>query len=213
MKITIPTSLAEITLNQYLIYLDMIKESESLPEDKQDEFISIKMLEIFCNISFSDALKIETTYIIEIVNKLKEIIVSENGLVTFFSVGKLNFGFVPDLDKLNYGEFLDLNNNISEWDRIHIAMGVLYRPVTKKIADMYTVEDYKGDTYHDALKHMPMNAVVGAMFFFYNLGMDLAISTAKYLEKEVMKMQTTSKKTLPKSGDGIAQSKNLHQAM
>jgi hypothetical protein len=213
MKITIPTSLAEITLNQYLIYLDMIKESESLPVDKQDEFISIKMLEIFCNISFADALKIETTYIIEIVNKLKEIIESENGLVTFFSVGKLKFGFVPDLDKLNYGEFLDLNNNISEWDRIHIAMGVLYRPITKKIGDMYTIEDYKGDKYHNEIKQMPMSAVVGAMFFFYNLGMDLAISTGKYLEKEVTKMQTTNKGTFQKSGVGIVQLKSLQEAM
>ena len=91
-------------------------------------------------------------------------------------------------------------------------MGVLYRPITKKFRGKYLVEDYKGDSYHDALKHMPMDAVVGAMVFFWNLGLDCLTYMTTYLEEEKMKMSLPNQQSLVEDGIGMQQSMNLLEA-
>ena len=44
MKITVPTSLSEITLGQYKHFLRIEKEANG------DKFLNAKMIEIFCNV-------------------------------------------------------------------------------------------------------------------------------------------------------------------
>lgn len=38
-------------------------------------------------------------------------------------------GFLPKLDEITLGEFIDVESNIGDWQNIHKAMAVLYRPV------------------------------------------------------------------------------------
>jgi hypothetical protein len=124
-----------------------------------------------------------------------------------FKVGDITFGWIPKLDDMSYGEFLDLNSNISDWETMIISMGVCYRPITKEFNGKYLVEEYKGDTYHDALKQMPMDAVVGAMVFFWNLGLDCTTYILKHLEqKNTMTFQ--KQLSLVETGVGMQQSMN-----
>lgn len=182
MKLIVPTSLSDITLSNYLRYLDELKLVEK--NNLSEYYLMTKMLEIFCNLSEPDAKNIKLSNVIEITSNIKEILEQKPNLVTFFKVGSLEFGWVPKLDDLSWGEFLDLNGNISDWETIYISMAVLYRPVTKKRKGKYLIENYKGDTYHDAIKQMPMDAVLGAMVFFWTLGMELANSITKHLVAE-----------------------------
>jgi len=149
------------------------------------------------------------TSVIDISNKIKEVLIQEPDRVEFFNVGNIKFGWHPKLDSMSWGEFLDLNNNISDWETIIVSMGVLYRPVTKYYKGKYLIEEYKGDTYNDALMQMPMDAVMGAMVFFWSLGMDCAKYIAKYLEEEAMKMNFQSQLNLVENGVGIQQSMSL----
>jgi len=205
MKVTVPTSLADITLSQYLRYLQAIKDAE---KQTDESYLEIKMLEIFCKLTHVEVLDIQYTYVSSIVEKLSKIIKEEPPLVQRFTVGNIKFGWLPKLDDMPYGELLDLISSISDWDTMITAMGVLYRPITLDVNGKYLVEKYKGDTYHDALKEMPMSAVVGAMVFFWNLGLDCTNYITKSLEG-VDKMTFQKQVNLVESGIGMRQSMNL----
>jgi hypothetical protein len=204
MKVSVPSSLRDITLSKYLEYLKAIKEAEKHPDPN---FLEIRKIEIFCNLTHIEVLNIEYSFISTISERIDEIIKSEPELVTKFKVGDITFGWLPKLDDMKYAEFLDLNSNISDWETMIISMGVLYRPITKEFNGKYLVEDYKGDTYHDALKEMPMDAVVGAMVFFWNLGLDCTTYILKHLEQTTT-MNFQKQLSLVENGIGMQQSMN-----
>jgi hypothetical protein len=209
MKLRYPTSQKDITLSQYVSYLNMIKDLDE--NQNNTEFVNIKMLEIFCNIDFETAMNIMYVDVLQIVETIKNVINEKPDIQDnlFFKVGDLEFGFVTNIDKLKYGAFLDLNANIGSWDTMHISMGVLYTPVLKKNRKgLYLVEEYKGDIYHDAIKEMPLSCVTAAMVFFWNLGIDLTTYMSRYLEMEATKMNLTQQLSLVESGVGIQQLTN-----
>lgn len=206
MKVTVPSSLDEITLSQYLRYLQAIKDNE---KQKDVNFLEIKMLEIFCNLTHIEVLDIEFSFVSSIAERIGQILKEEPQLVKKFKIGDITFGWLPKLDDMKYGEFLDINGNISEWETMVVAMGVLYRPITKEKNGKYLVEEYKGDTYHDALKEMPMSAIVGAMVFFWNLGLDCTTYITKHLETEMNTIPFQKQISLVETGVGMQQSMNL----
>jgi hypothetical protein len=208
MKLKVPNKLSEIKLSQYVEYLNLIEKTKSKPDL---DFINLKMIEIFCGVDYEFAKTIEYVNVLHIVMILKDTLDQKPDIKNdkFFKIDGKKFGFVPDLDKLKYGEFLDLNSNITDWNNMHISMGVLFRPVTNNFRKMYLVEDYKKDKYHSFLKDMPMSAVVGSMVFFWNLGIELLNSIPKYLEENQSQMNSQTKQYIKENGDGIQQSIDL----
>lgn len=201
MKLIVPETLADITLRQYQRYQKEIDYAKDMPN--QMEYLNIKKIEVFCNLSQTEVFNIEVGDLFEIAEKIEVILQTESELIQKFKLNGINFGWVPELDRLSYGEFLDLNGNISDWSTMHIAMGVLYRPIKNEASGgLYTVEKYKGDKYHKDLLDMPMDAVIGSMVFFWNLGMDLATSIIKCLTEE----EKENPQNLAENGIGIAQS-------
>lgn len=202
MKIIIPTSLKDITLSQYQNYQKEIDASVNRAD--QMEYLNIKKIQIFCRLTQAEVYNIQLGEVYDIAERIELILQEQPKLVQNFELNGIKFGWVTNLDKLSYGEFLDLNGNISDWDTMQVAMGVLYRPIIKEQSGgLYLVEKYKGDKYHKELLNMPMDAVIGSMVFFWNLGMDLASCIIKSLEqdKELMKQVN-----LADNGIGIAQS-------
>ena len=205
MKIIIPTSLKDITLLQYQKYQNEIDSSANRPD--QLEYLNIKKIEIFCNLTQAEVYNIQLGNIYSISEKIDMILEEQSQLVQKFELNGIKFGWVPELDKLSYGEFLDLNSNISDWSTMQVAMGVLYRPIKKELSNgLYNIEKYKGDKYHKELLNMPMDAVIGSMVFFWNLGMDLASCTIKSLEVE---KEFQKQLNLVDNGIGIQQSMSL----
>ena len=65
-----------------------------------------------------------------------------------------------------------------------MAMAVLFRPIVMKNKDMYVIEPYEGTSkYKDVMKHMPLDIVIGAQSFFYNLTEALLYAIPNYLNK------------------------------
>ena len=95
----------------------------------------------------------------------------------------VEYGFIPDLDELSLGEYIDLDGNISKWEQMHIAMNVLYRPIKNSKAGKYNIVDYDVNNPED-MKDMPLGAAIGSVFFFYNLGMELSKHTILYLDNQ-----------------------------
>ena len=50
--------------------------------------------------------------------------------------------------------------------------------------------------------HMPLDAVIGSVFFLLNLGIDLSIAMSHYLQEETKKQQVLDR-DLDNVGDGI----------
>jgi hypothetical protein len=198
LEISIPTSLKEITLEQYQRFTSIAKSN---PEG---DFLQHKMIEIFCDVSLKEISLMKLKDINAITNKLGEMFNNNYPLIQTFKHKGLEFGFIPNLDEISLGEYTDLETYISDWDNMHKAMAVLYRPVINKLNKKYLIEEYKGSAeYSEAMLQMPLEVALGAMVFFYHLGNALLNSTLNYLETDKQLMDLIDKQTLEKSGDGI----------
>ena len=110
---------------------------------------------------------------------------SKPSLVNTFKINDIEYGFIPNLDEMSFGEYIDLDTYIGDWDNIEKAMGVLYRPIEMRKNNRYHLKEYEaGDSEH--LKDMPLDAVLGSILFFYHLGNDLCRVTMNSLEVEEM---------------------------
>ena len=197
-SINVPTSLSEITLGQYQKYL-------KIAENNQDgNFLDAKMIEIFCGVPLSESYKIKMSSVRAVIDILNELLSTNPNHVERFKMNGIEYGFVPDLDELTLGEYVDLDNNISNWDNMHIAMNVLYRPVKNSQGRRYNIVEYSVDN-ENKMKDMPLDAAIGSIFFFYNLGIELSRHTILYSnnqqEMEGIHRQLTSQE----SGVGINQ--------
>lgn len=208
LQITIPTSLEEITLEQYQKFLSIAKDNPD------GEFLQHKMVEIFCGIDLKDTAKISFKDVNEITGNLSNLFNQKYDLKRTFKLGNTEFGFINNLDEITLGEYTDLDKYISDWDKMHNAMAVLYRPVTKKLKDKYQIEEYNGSyTYCDAMKYMPLDVALGAVVFFYNLGNELLKSTIHYLENNKEFQNIVNNHNLEVNGVGIHHSMLLLKEM
>ena len=197
-EINVPSSLSEITLGQYQKFL---KIAENNPDGN---FLNAKMIEIFCGIPLSDSYKLKMSSVTAILDILNEMLAQTPQHVERFKMNGIEYGFIPDLDEMSLGEYIDLDNNASKWEQMHVAMNVLYRPIKTSKVGKYNIEEYDVK-FPEVLKDMPLDAAIGSLFFFYNLGMELSKHTILYLdnqaEMEVIQEQLTSQQ----NGVGINQ--------
>ena len=207
-ELSVPSNLESIELWQYQKYMGVVETNK---DQEATEFLNLKLVEIFCGVSLKDVSSIRK----QDFNKITEIIgnafAEETPLIRHFELDGIEFGFVPNLDKISIGEYIDIESNLSGFKNMHKAMAVLYRPVTKKHKEKYQVEEYVGhDEYAEAMKYMPLNAALGAMVFFYRLEKDLLNITLKCLEEEKDNKQIIQAlHRFQVNGDGISQFTDL----
>ena len=207
-EINVPDSLSEITLGQYQKF-----EKLNTEENKDTTFLLQKMVQIFCNLDLKDVATIKYKSVQEISLHLNKVFDTKHSLIPTFELGGVKMGFIPVLDDMTLGEYIDLDDNLGDWQTMHKAMSVLYRPVTFSKGHKYQIEDYKGIVNDEAMKQAPLDVVFSAMVFFYRLSNELTQTILSFLQKETNKMTTQQKQTLGLSGDGINQSMDLLKKM
>ena len=203
LEISIPTELNEIKLSQYQAFLKIAKDNTD------EEFLHQKMVQTFCGIDLKEVAEIRYKEVIEITESLGKMFdVKSHRFINRFKMGGVEFGFIPNLDDMTFGEYTDLDTYINDWEQMHKAMAVLYRPIKKNgLNSTYEIEKYNGSiTYSDVMKHAPLDVVFGATVFFYNLGNELLSSTMTYLEKDKEIQNILQQANLEKGGGGIVQS-------
>jgi hypothetical protein len=206
LEISVPTELNEIKLSQYQAFLKIAKDNDDV------EFMNQKMVQTFCNIDLKDVAEIKYKDVLQITASLGKMFdVKSHRFINRFKLGGVEFGFIPDLDDMTFGEYTDLDSYIGDWDNMHKAMAVLFRPITKKgLNNTYEIEKYNGSiTYSDVMKHAPLDVVFGANVFFYNLGNELLKSTMNYLENNTQMQTILQQHSLANDGVGIVQSMDL----
>lgn len=198
-EINVPDSLNEITLAQYQRF-----EKLNTEENQGSTFLLQKMVEIFCNLDLKDVAEIKYKSVQEISVHLNTVFDTKHSLIPTFNLRGVEYGFIPVLDDMTLGEYVDLDENLGDWQSMHKAMSVLYRPITFKKGHKYTIEKYKG--MNDIMKDAPLDVVFSAMVFFWNLNNELITTILNYLQKEVDNLTTQQKERLEASGVGINQS-------
>ena len=197
-EINVPTSLNEITLEQYQRYL---KVTEETPDGS---LLDAKMIEIFCGIPISESYKLKMSSVQAIVDILVDMLNEKPTHINKFSLDGVQYGFIPDLDEMSLGEYVDLDGNASDWQKMHVAMNVLYRPIKIKKGTKYSIKEYTAED-PDKMKDMPLGVAIGSLFFFYNLGLELSshtiLSSVNQQEMETIHEQLTSER----NGDGTPQ--------
>lgn len=173
-SINIPTSLNDITLNQYQQWLKIADKKEI------DNFLQQKLIEIFCNIPLKTVTAIKATDADVIVNDILKLFKEESPFKDRFTLNGVEYGFIPDLNNMTLGEYVDLDNLLSEWEQMHIAMNVLFRPITFKKKNKYLIKEYEAKENAN-MKQMPLDVVFGAMTFFLTLNEELRKSILSYL--------------------------------
>ena len=220
LELQVPTKMSDIQLQQYQKYINILAGIEGETEESIN-FVNLKALEIFCGLQLKDSYKLPMSEFSGIIEDLSSALAEETPLVKRFwfkgSNGEeVEFGMIPDLSSMSFGEYVDLDKYISDWKQMHKAMAVLFRPINKKKKDLYDIEDYDGsDKYADYMKYMPLNVALGALVFFYRLGMKLSRHTMSYSLKNLSKEEQSQleKAFLDKNGVGINQFMRLLEEM
>ncbi len=103
-----------------------------------------------------------------------------------FKIGEVEFGFIPNLENITFGEYVDLENYLSKWEDFHKAMAVMYRPITIRKEDKYEIMEYTGAAaFSEGMKFAPMDVAISASVFFWTLGSELLSATLDYLTNEL----------------------------
>jgi hypothetical protein len=200
--IKVPSTLEEITVKQYSEFVKIQSNNQD------DEFIAMKMVSIFCNMELSEVSKISYSSIIDIVQHLNTLFTAKHEFVKRFTLGGVEFGFIPNLEDISFGEYVDLEANLTSFETMHKAMAVMYRPIVREQKNRYDIQSYESSSnFAEVMEFAPISIALGAQVFFWNLGKELLQATMDYLEKTMSKKQkaTLAKQlNLANGGDGIA---------
>lgn len=204
-ELEVPTSLNDITLRQYQKYMKILDQNGG----EANDFVNKKLIEIFCNISLEDVDKIPMKELDKVLDVLQQAFDEKPSLIRHFKLYDVDMGFIPNLDDISLGEYVDLENKINDWDNMHKVMAVLYRPVNFRKGERYTIAEYKpSEDTAELMKDMPMDIVIGSTLFFYDLGKELlkaTLSSIQQQEKEIPMhlLDSQQKELLGTDGDGI----------
>jgi len=184
----VPATLRGIKLNQWQRYIDVYEKNK----DAEDtEFLDKKLLSIFCNIDFKDIDKLGLEVFYSTIQHISNLLNQKIDLVQKFSLKGtddvvVEFGLIPNFDKMSYGEFIDLEKYMFDNKNYHKAMAVLYRPIKFKSKDKYLIHDYKGTEYMaDVMRDAPLDVALSARVFFYRLATKLGKYTVAYTLKQL----------------------------
>ena len=207
LDILLPTSLSEIPLSRYQKFIEMKEQSND------EEFIANKMIQIFCGIELKEVMQIKVKELNGLIKHFTDVFSEKPQLVRQFKIKDIEFGFIPKIDDISFGEYVDLEHHFQNWSTYHKAMAVMFRPIKEKHGDKYTIVDYEpNEDMQELMKFAPLDVAISASVFFWTLGSELLSLTMNYLQKEVTKMtrslNTPNEVNLVNGGAGIRQSIN-----
>ena len=181
LKVVVPTTLSEINLEQYQRFVRL---------NGDEEFMTCKVLEIFCNVPIDQLPNVRFKDVSNVLAHVNRMFEEKPSLKLKVTLNGQEFGFVPNLEDMSFGEYVDLDTYLSDHQNFHKAMAVLYRPITDQAGKRYRIEPYESSSkYADLMKQMPMDVAMGSLLFFYRLGNDLLSHILTYLEDPTMSTQ------------------------
>ncbi|MFY7883830.1 MAG: hypothetical protein ACOVOV_03170 [Dolichospermum sp.] len=192
MKINIPTTLQDITLNQFV-------EFQNSEQTNQD------LVSIFCEIENTNLLQLKDFQ--EITEIVTTALNSNPNFYRRFIYKGVHYGFIPKLDNLSTAEYIDLEMYMAKPETFYKAMSILYRPVVKykrnwfkKTDPFYDIAPYTGT--NEIFKDAPSEYYLGACAFFFDLLNDCEKYMVDY-SMSILKKSKQGRAYLMQNGDGM----------
>ena len=179
MKIQVPTHINDITLEQYQRFA-LINTEE---QDK--EFFMFKTIEIFCGVDIALVSKMRLKDAESISNEVLEVLQQNVPFTNKFELDGVKYGFIPDLQAISLGEFIDLEEGLSKDKDFHKAASVMFRPIVKEFGELYTIDGYEASTeMHHVMKQAPVGIISAAIVFFYSIAKELLKASQDFSNQE-----------------------------
>ena len=209
MKIQVPTHINDITLEQYQRFA-LINTEE---QDK--EFFMFKTIEIFCGVDIALVSKMRLKDAESISNEVLEVLQQNVPFTNKFELDGVKYGFIPDLQAISLGEFIDLEEGLSKDKDFHKAASVMFRPIVKEFGELYTIDGYEASTeMHHVMKQAPVGVISAAIVFFYNIAKELLKASQDFSSQEKAEATTILEKlNLQRNTGGLTLSTLYAEAM
>ena len=182
-KVSIPANAKAVTLGKYIDYQNAVDKIEQVHiiTGKSSEGIRLLQSHVIDEIimQFEAAIKLGGS---DFERKVR--------------VGAIELGFIPNLNELTFGEYIDLDSactGIYKDGKIngtaaHKMMCILYRPVKAKFGKYYDIEPYNPNAkrkYEDEVLSLTLDHVLNVLLFFSSLEIELYNTSLEYLAKEI----------------------------
>ena len=200
LDILLPNSLSEIPLSRYQEFLAMKEKSND------EELIANKMIQIFCGLKLGEVAKIKVKDLNKLIKHFTEVFSERPQLVRHFKIKDIEFGFIPNLENISFGEYVDIEHHLKDWSTYHKAMAVMFRPIKEKHKDKYSIIDYEpNEDMQELMKFAPLDVAISASFFLQSLGSELLKATLTYLRNELTKTKdlTNFRKEFSLANNGV----------
>lgn len=198
MKIEVPTKLNDITLEQYQAF-DLINNDE-----QDQEFKLHKTISIFTEVEMDIVSKFPIKDAEEIAEDILGVLEQNNPFERFFTLDGVKYGFLPSLEDISLGEYIDLEDGLKDTKSFHKAAAVMFRPIVKNYGDLYTIAPYEATLEGmELMKKAPLGCVTGAVVFFWSIVSELQRVSQRYSKKSMKENKDILEKTnLPLNTDG-----------
>ena len=209
MKIQVPTHINDITLEQYQRFA-LINTEE---QDK--EFFMFKTIEIFCGVDIALVSKMRLKDAESISNEVLNVLQQNVHFTNKFELDGVKYGFIPDLQAISLGEFIDLEEGLSKDKDFHKAASVMFRPIVKEFGELYTIDGYEANTeMHHVMKQAPVGVISAAIVFFYSIAKELLKASQDFSSQEKAEAMTILEKlNLQRNTGGLTLSMLYAEAM
>ena len=200
LDILLPNSLSEIPLSRYQEFVAMKEKSND------EELIANKMIQIFCGLQLGEVAKIKLKDLNGLIKHFTEVFSEKPQLIRNFKIKNIEFGFIPNLENISFGEYVDIEHHLKDWSTYHKAMAVMFRPIKEKYKDKYSIVDYEpNEDMQDLMKFAPLDVAISASVFFWSLGSELLQATLTYLKNELTKSKdlTNFRKEFSLANNGV----------
>lgn len=176
MKINIPENLNEITIKQFFDF------KKCCDTNQDDQYLRLAMVSIFCDVSVEDIKKISSKDFIDISNQLTNVLKETPTHIERFIINGVEFGFIPNLENITAGEYIELDTLFKDEETYLEQMAVMYRPIVSKHKNLYRIEPFESVEKHkDIMIAAPISAYLGSKVFFCNLLNELLESFQLFL--------------------------------
>ena len=198
----VPNYLNEITIDKYLKAIDIINNEDI------ELSVMLRVLNLFTGKSIEQLIEYPLAELDRNYQKITTVLNEKPKFQKTFILDGKEYGFIPNLEQIKSGEYIDLTNNLGK--DILASMSVMYRPITRKFKDVYDIEKYKGTDNKEIFKNAPISVYLGAQVFFWNLTNYLLKLIPQFLEAELTEEQ---KVDLEKNGVGLSQLSELAESI
>ena len=202
MKVSIPESIQDITLEQFQ---KIMKFSEGIDERLEGvRAFDIEKIRVLVGLTYKEIESISESDFQMLSKSIDEALNKPSEFQQRFKMNGVDFGFHPNLDKMLTGEYVDLMNYNSEPETLHKLMAILFRPITTKdLSGNYKIAKYEGsEIWCEIMKQTPLHIVNGALIFFLNLSKELLTSIQKYSTAQEL-ARGSKHQIFGLSGDGM----------